>query len=401
MGSAPMHIAHTSRQAWIRGLLVLLGAVVALALTVILMLPGLRGCVMTHVQSPVRLTAFPGARLTAQSLAVSPDGNRIAFILRPSWGSWGSSARPGIIGIVPVGGGEPKWINAGMRVASHWLSWSPTSAALAFAGFPEDAREPTHITVYDVKSGVVRAITDSPGYSIDKSPQWSPTGEWIAYRRLDGRGCDTWIVRPDGSEVRKVTSNALLPVIGGHWSADGRNLYYVRKDPRNRLATRGDAWVVGIDEADGTARRLTSGMEAGYVRPSRDGQYLYCHIMPEEGPSSIRVLPVGDPTRPAAVVSAGYSPMMSPDGHWLAFLDNQRPGDRRLPTPPTYELWKMSLVQPGQRRKLADGVRAPATLGWTADGEIVFSRGTSIWAVTDDGTKERQILALPDYVEVP
>jgi hypothetical protein len=37
------------------------------------------------------------------------------------------------------------------------------------------------------------------------TPDWSPDGEWIAFTDGDG-AADLWIVRPDGSGLRQLTT---------------------------------------------------------------------------------------------------------------------------------------------------------------------------------------------------
>ncbi|BAJ65162.1 TolB family protein [Anaerolinea thermophila] len=54
--------------------------------------------------------------------------------------------------------------------------------------------------------------------------QWSPDGEEIAftYNAGDGQGTSIYLIRPDGSGLRKLASRAAEPV----WSPDGSQIYF-------------------------------------------------------------------------------------------------------------------------------------------------------------------------------
>ena len=49
-------------------------------------------------------------------------------------------------------------------------------------------------------------------------PRWSPTGEWIVFWRERA----LWIVRPDGTGLRRITAEDQGYAAGASWSADGR-----------------------------------------------------------------------------------------------------------------------------------------------------------------------------------
>lgn len=357
------------------------------------------GGVVLSARAPSRsgtrsgLWAGPGEHLVPVGLAVSPDGERLAVNPRAD-----TSTASTVIGLMPVHGGAPRWVDTGLGVAAHF-TWSPDSSKVAFAGLGEGGRGSMHIAVCDFTAGETSALVRPRSRVVDLWPQWSPTGEWIAFQRrrfaANGRDTsDTWIVRPDGQDARNATHSGHVAMVGGAWSADGRELYYVQRDPGGQSPTRGDVYVVAIGQGHATPRRLTSGIRAKFVVPSSCGEYLQCHAETEEGESSIQVLPIADPSHPVAVLPGGPSPVVSPDGQWLAFLDHWKQG----PHTRTYELWKMPITKPEKRMKLADEVCALATLGWTAAGEIVFCRRTSIWAVRQDGADERLILELPEHV---
>jgi TolB protein len=76
-------------------------------------------------------------------------------------------------------------------------------------------------------------------------PQWSPTGEWLAYLSGEHYDCHPHLVRPDGTGLRKLADRGgyrgvIRPIdtgADGHsersdppaWSPDGQWLYYTAK----------------------------------------------------------------------------------------------------------------------------------------------------------------------------
>jgi Tol biopolymer transport system component len=142
----------------------------------------------------------------------------------------------------------------------EYPSFSPDGTRIAFTGHVGGDYE---IFVADLASGTVDQLTDSPGN--DSWPAWSPDGAAIAFtsERDDCRFQPTdqecwrtgdedeyrnvWLVDPDGSDQRRVTTETGQFVA---WSPDsrhllvsGRALYVVRLDGSGRLELRAD----GID----------------------------------------------------------------------------------------------------------------------------------------------------------
>src|SRR5207245_11569739 len=77
--------------------------------------------------------------------------------------------------------------------------WSPTGQQIAFVS---DRNGQPHLFVMDPDGSNVRQIT-STGFHTQ--PRWSPKGDTIVYTQREGTH-DLWAVSPDGSNPRRLTA---------------------------------------------------------------------------------------------------------------------------------------------------------------------------------------------------
>jgi Tol biopolymer transport system component len=107
-----------------------------------------------------------------------------------------------------------------------------TSAAgnSAFPGFAPDGRHIVFryrttnergLRILDLTDSSTRVLTNDD----DDLPAWSPTGERIAFTRAVDGGHDIFSIRPDGTDLRRLT-NARGQDAHGAWSPDGRRLLF-------------------------------------------------------------------------------------------------------------------------------------------------------------------------------
>jgi Tol biopolymer transport system component len=197
-------------------------------------------------------------------------------------------------------------------------------------------------------------------------PAWSPKGRLIAFTsRRDGRS-HVYVMRADGSGVRRITegkSDDDAPT----WSPDGRRIAFTRERALYIVASTG-----------GPVRRLSraTGGDAANPAWSPDGK-LIAYDYRRPGFSIREIWVVGaDGSRPRPVTRLGEVstlPSWSPDGRRLAFQSNVRGGH--------FEIYTIERHGRGLRRETKSTIDTidPA---WSSNGrEIAFSRDGAIWTV--------------------
>ena len=184
--------------------------------------------------NPINLTADEKA--DDRSPAFSPDGGRIAFQSDRDGG--------GLFVMGATGESVKRVTGFGYNPA-----WSPDGRRLVFGGEAVDTHPgsrigPSSLSIVDLETGTVGRVAMEQDAV---QPAWSPNGAWIAFWGLPENSGqrDLWLVHPDGSGLRPVTSDAALDW-SPSWSADGRKLYF----SSDRGGTLGP-WSVAIDPASG------------------------------------------------------------------------------------------------------------------------------------------------------
>ena len=87
------------------------------------------------------------------------------------------------------------------------FTFSPDLLQFAFAGEiqPPTGTSILDIYVSDLNGYVVINLTNGLGYNLD--PAWSPLGEWIAFTCNPTGNWNIYLIRPDGSQVQRVTQS--------------------------------------------------------------------------------------------------------------------------------------------------------------------------------------------------
>ena len=213
---------------------------------------------------------------------------------------------------------------------------SPDGRTLAFVSTRE--RGTADIWLLDLASKTAANLTDHP--SGDFRPRWSPDGAWIAFtsdrdaepgdqpgqwEHLQSTG--VYLVRPDGSELRRLTAPG--GVAGSpSWSADGRRLLFYETDPVGAYLAksgRSRTELASVDVATGERVQLTASQETKLSPAWLSGGRIGYVSRADGDRGGLRVR---HPDRRVETVIAGAvrSPSWSPDGRQVVYERIERLG---------------------------------------------------------------------------
>ena len=185
-------------------------------------------------KGPVRRVALPAAWAgsTLAALAWSPDGTRLAFSRTSGDGKAGTLHNElDVIG-VDGKGARTLALNPAPYGARAEPSWSPDSTRIAFK------LDEFRLGTVSVAGGAPSALTKPGNGVVDDDPVWSADGRSIAFARSPARGVsDVWLVRPNGTGLRRLTTTPIPPRGVAHigstplaWSPDATQILVFRHD---------------------------------------------------------------------------------------------------------------------------------------------------------------------------
>lgn len=170
----------------------------------------------------------------------SPDGTRIAF----SRGAGGGVSN--IFSVEPDGRALVQ-VTDGV-LGNNVANWSPDGTQLVFVSTRGGG---IRIWVTDADGRNAHPITDGLPNALDTSPQWSPAGDKIVFGSTrDGGASELYTVRPDGSELTRLTTNAESDSYAT-WSPDGARIAF------SRGSGSGAIWVMNANGSD--QRQISDG----------------------------------------------------------------------------------------------------------------------------------------------
>jgi dipeptidyl aminopeptidase/acylaminoacyl peptidase len=207
------------------------------------------------------------------------------------------------------------------RIGACWSpSFSPDGARLAFVS---DLNGVPQIWVVPVGGGwpeLVTALDDPIG-----SVSWSPEGAWLAFSLAPGGGMNQqiYLVRPNGTGLRRLTDGGQENNWLGSWTHDGRALSVASN---RRSAEAMDAYLFDIPR--GELRRVAENRGIGALTDvSRDGRYgiLYRMLNRSDDDLFLLDLSTGKETRLTPHEGPGSfgGGLFSPDGRIVYLSSNQ------------------------------------------------------------------------------
>jgi hypothetical protein len=246
------------------------------------------------------------------------------------------------------------------------------------------------IHVGDQATGETRLLVGGP--ETDLFPEVSRDGTQILFGRQVGEDVDLYVVRTDGTGLRKVTDTPLVGAQTGAWSADGREYYQTHVEDGIGVLDAFD--VVGDDPprrlaenvADTVALRPPDGREIAF-RSLVDGAFGIA-VASIDGSGVRDLIP---PAVPAEIDQVFLNFSYTPDGSRLFYQHGSPDGNQYTPDDACCRLWVMN----------ADGTDQHEfrDLGWAWDGlPVVSPDGTRVafWHNLNTGATHRITVARTD-----
>lgn len=246
----------------------------------------------------------------------SPDGTKIAF--ESALDDMSKSLM-----VMRADGSAPTTLIAHLNLVDDIISWSSDSRYVAIGATTFDdsggAMFPVPdalVFVGDVEQGRTAAVGGPELFG--HYPQWSPDGTLIAFGRTSSPSDGLWVMRPDGSDLRQLSS-----VPGGGapvWSPDGKRIAFLGHEG---VDGAGHLYLIG---ADGTGvLRVTDDPEAeSFPAWSPDGtKVAFAKMLDTGNKGELELLDVAT-GRVTALTGANVThdqPVWSPDGtHILTYI---------------------------------------------------------------------------------
>ena len=203
-----------------------------------------------------------GPEYLPQGAHWSPDGAAIAF-----------GSNDGRLFVYRVGEAAPREVFAQPPLQAGFCEWSPSGDRLVFSAYDPAAELPPRIYVLELATGRATTLTDDARMA-DRFPHWSPSGEWLAFKRQDLDEPE----RPTRVTVCEVATGRTWPILNtarGQWT--GR--YAWRADSSALLVTQREgegAALLALRPGAGaeTWRYTSAAVRDGFFLP--DGNSLVC-----------------------------------------------------------------------------------------------------------------------------
>ena len=343
-------------------------------------------------------------QVVVQDLAAEGPPNRIARITEPTtmewsptgtqllFGSFDLDQSRGLVFTLPRSGGDPHPLDLASHIGANvWAHW-----------IPESARASSHVSIHsdidrrvlavDLQTEDTIPIPVSGNYDAIFGGAWSPTGTLFAATIKSPKPVE-WQIAVTGRDGRtQVVVHDSLGLGWPHWSASGDAIYYARGTT--------SVWRVPVSPSTGSLRgapQIVRGdleilarrfLDVSDISLSSNAQRL-AYASGRRYSNIWLVRPDSASPKPLTTGTAlRWSPVVSPDGLWIAFVQQ---------TADDAEIFRMP-VDGGPASQLTFGARVAShgSIAWSPDGkQIAFGsvrNGHSrVWITSVDNAHRRPL----------
>ncbi|MFL6448696.1 MAG: DPP IV N-terminal domain-containing protein [Bryobacteraceae bacterium] len=268
------------------------------------------------VGKPKPLTSY---HQQTSSPAWMPDGRSVLFTRYSTHGS------PGLWRMTFPAQSRPEPVPISAENAA-WLAVSPKGDRLVYTHETANSNlwavETPGSPLWRGRNSIFKSwITSSRQ---ERTPQFSPDGQQIAFQSTRSGWSEIWIADRDGSHPRQLTDYKAAVAGFPHWSPDGAKIvFHLREQSQAKLFIQ--------DVQGGRPHRLTAEPTDDYSPSwSHDGKWIY-FSSPRSGTEQIWRVPATGGPATQITKRGGWAPTESADQRYLFYAKENPTGLWRMP----------------------------------------------------------------------